>query len=339
MALMFNEGGIPAPVTGTTNFSQLQRDFGGGIPSAGTGAVPGVGFATPQEQMVFLGTTYPSVPPTGYSDDTQDWLVKYPDGRNQEVPKFASLQKAIEKFDKMNMTEQRNMLRLLAIGGFAGSVSLADIDEAVREASQQDARNAYLALLETASDYLMGTGRMVTPDEVLRSAIAYRLSGSGIDWNGNFDTFKSGVPKAMIEQFSESSGISTPQPGTYTTTYKSVDLMNPHDAKGLTRAMLQQELGRDPTQAEYEDFLATLHAAERADPTVTTQTSRYVLDRNDNLRLASQKTVTDQGIGAEGLAQVALEKAQSNPQWAEYQAVGTYFPALLSALGATVPGV
>lgn len=286
--------------------------------------------------MVYLGTYYPQTAPVGYGDDTQDWLVKNPDSRNPELPKIATLQKAIEKFDKMSMTEQRNMLRLLAIGGFAGSISLEDVDEAVAEASQQDARNAYMALLETASDYLMGTGRMVTPDEVLRSAIAYRLSGQGIDWNGKFSTFDSGIPKGMLASSSEESNL--PQPGTYTTTYKSTDLMNPQDAKGLTRAMLQQELGRDPTQAEYEDFLATLHAAERADPTVTTTTSRYVLDKNDQLRLKSQNTSTQQGIGAEGLAQLALEKAQSDPQWAEYQAVGTYFPALLSALGATVPG-
>lgn len=338
MVTSFSEG---SPVTGTTNFPQLQSQYGGAPPSAGTGASgAGAGFMTPQE-FVYLGTQYAKTPPVGYADDTNDWLVKNPESRNPELPELATLNKAIQKFDNMSMTEQREMLRLLAIGGFAGSIAIEDIDEAVAQASQQDARAAYMALLETASDYLMNTGRQVTPDQVLKSAIAYRLGGVGIDWNGSFSTFENGIPKGMLQDAAEAGGLAgtTPQPGTYTTTYKSTDLMNPQGAKGLTRAMLQQELGRDPTQAEYEDFLATLHAAERQDPSVTKVTSRYVLDKNDSLRLAGQKTVTNQGIGAKGLAQLAMEKAQADPKWAEFQAAGQYFPALLSALGATVPGV
>jgi hypothetical protein len=115
--------------------------------------------------------------------------------------------------------------------------------------------------------------------------------------------------------------------------------MNPEDAKNLVRGMLQQELGRDPTQGEYEDFLSAIHAAEAQDPTTQKTTSTYTLDNNDQLRLASQNTVTHAGIGAAGVEQLAYERAQQQPSWAEWQAMGTYAPALFAALGATVPGV
>ena len=115
-----------------------------------------------------------------------------------------------------------------------------------------------------------------------------------------------------------------------------MDVLNPKDAKALTKAVLQQELGRDPTQGEYEDFLSALNAAERENPDVSHTTSTYRLDPvTQSPYLAKQRTVTQQGISEAGLAQVAQEQAQRNPNWAEWQAMGTYVPALLQALGST----
>ncbi len=330
--------GMPSPGTpagATAAFGQLSAQYGGG-----TGAP--APFAAPTDiPLLYMGLTKPSGS-TAYGEDVLDWAMKTGTTDTRQ-PKIATLNDAIRKFDNMTLTEQRNMLRLLAIGGFAGSISLEDIDEAVKEASQLDARDAYMSLLERASEYFMTTGAQVTPNDVLKSAIAYRLEGMGINWDGKLSTFDDGIPKSYLTA-AEAAGEDPLKPfsTTTTSTSRSVDLMSPMDAKGLTRQMLQQELGRDPTQAEYEDFLSALHAAERQNPTIskTTTTSHYgVNDAGQHfLEDSNTNTVSRGGLTSAGYEQILTEQAQANPDWAEWQAVGTYFPALLSALGATVPG-
>ena len=135
--------GVPsggAPVGGTTNFTDLASMYGGGVPSAGSG-VP----TAPLEPQLYLGSFYPKAPATGYGDDVTEWALK--GATPEKVARIAGISEAIQKFDKMSFKEQRDMLRLLAIGGFAGSISLEDIDEAVNEATQPDARAAYMTLL------------------------------------------------------------------------------------------------------------------------------------------------------------------------------------------------
>lgn len=311
----------------------------GGAPSAGPlnfGAVE-------TEPLVYLGIK--TTPATGTGDDF-DMLRS----GTESTEKILTLTQALNRYDRMSLTEQRNMLRLLALGGFAagyaGPIPPEEIDEFVRNSSQSVARLAYENLLDTASDFYMNYQRPVTPEDVLRSHIAYRLEGLGVDWDGDLGTFDDGMPDNILKEIkdaaAEASGLpgvgEPPKPMTRTETTTQIDLLNPQDAKALTRSMLQAELGRDPTQAEYEDFLSTLHAAERANPATQTTTTKWKLDANDSLHPAKTNTVTNQGIGEAGLMQVAYEKAQSNPDWAEWQAMGTYFPALLQALGATVPG-
>jgi len=298
------------------------------MPSAGAGApVAGYGSSAAPLPVVYLGATKPKIKVEWDSGD----FTKRPTGSHT---KAAPVQAALAKFDKMDAKEQRNTLRLLAIAGFTSSfVKISDVDEYVQESTLDEGREAYKNLLETASDYFMSSGLQVTPEDVLRSRVAYRLKGSGIQWDGNLDAFDDGLGSKAKE------ADNRPKPGTYTTTATSIDFMNPQDARNLVRGTLQQELGRDPTQGEYEDFLSAIHAAEREDPSTQKTTSTYVLDKNDNLRLSDQQTVSHQGIGSAGLQQLAYEKAQRQPGWAEWQAMGTYAPALFQALGATVSGV
>jgi hypothetical protein len=330
----------PQTPPGTTNITDFLASYGagggGGIPAAG---LPTGGLVAPDVPRVYMGRTRATFPGAGEATPrgfgSQTYKVK-------GVTKESTLEQAMAKFDNMSFSEQRNILRLLAIAGFAGPMTLDSIDDYVNAASQGDAREAYSLLLETASDYYMNSNRAVTPNDVLRSAVAYRLDAYGVNWDGNFDTFKGGVPKAMAKAAAESGGgaASGYDPADFpykkTTTSKSIDVLNPKDAKALTRAVLQQELGRDPTQGEYEDFLSALNAAERENPDISRTTTTYKLDPvTEGPYVAKQRTVTEQGIGEAGLSQVAYEKAQRNPNWAEWQAMGTYFPALLSALGST----
>lgn len=321
---------------GSSAASDFLAQYGGGangMPSAG---LPTGGLLAPDVPRLFMGTDFAKGEYNAYG---------YTPSPNQGAVKERTLEQAMSKFDNMSFTEQRKMLRLLAIGGFAGAIPFSQIDEYVADASQGDARAAYSMLLDTASDYWTNSNRAVTPNDVLKSAIAYRLDAYGVDWNGKFDYFNKGIPKSVAKAAgATAAGASGYDPKDFpykkTTTSTNVDMLNPKDAKYLTRSMLQQELGRDPTQGEYEDFLSVLNAAEHENPDVQRTTTTYKLDPvTQGPYVAHQRTATTEGIGAEGLAQVAYQKAQQDPKWAEWQAMGTYFPALLSALGATVPGV
>lgn len=313
----------------TMNIEALKQQYGG-MPSAGGGApAAGVGAPVSDQPLVLLSKDrVKSSPPSTYAymPSIMESLKRHESlTTTTKVGKVGTITDAMRKFDKMSVTEQRKMLRLLALGGFAGAINLEDIDEAIKQSTQLDARNAYMNLLETASDVFMNSGSKVTPDDVLQSAIAYRLRGTGIEWNGDLSAFDNGV---------KGFGESTDQSKTVTTTYTSSDVLNPKNAKGLVRSILQQELSRDPTKAEYEDFLSALMAAERQNPDVTTTTQQFGSDG----QLISSNSRTQQGINEEGLAQIATEKARSKPGWAEWQAIGTYAPVIYSSLGSAVPG-
>lgn len=331
----------PIPDAGaTTNFSALKAKYGGTMPSAGSGTTAAAGMM-PDEPLIYAGLKDVPAPMVGTSDWTaREWEQN---ATTTQVGRVVNLTKALRKFDKMTIVEQKRMLRLLALAGFAGAIDIGDIDEAVAESSQLDARDAYKNLLSTASEYYMMQGLQVTPEDVLRSHIAYRLSGSGVKWNGKFDVFDKGLKpafKSMGASIEEAFdlGPSIPKEWTETTTQTSTDFLNPADAKALTRGMLQQELGRDPTQGEYEDFLSAIMAAERENPITQKTTTHYDTSADGRPFIESQNTTTRGGIGAAGMDQLLTERAQEQPGWAEWQAMGTYAPALFAALGSAVPG-
>lgn len=317
------------------------------MPNAGTSGLPQMS----SEPVVYMGSRFVSPPggPVSYADDVRDFDLKTFKDRQVEVRRELSISKAMKKFDDMSFEEQRDMYRLLLIAGFAGDVPLEEIEDEVQEAPQIVAREAYKALLTEASDIYMNTRRLVSPTDVLRSAIAYRLGSIGVKWNGNLNYFDNGVTRDMIAAAKEAGFWGTedelePFKQKYTTTQIDRDYLNPIDARGLVRETLQQQLGRDPTQAEYEDFLAALNAAERANPAIkkTTVVDRFEIDPQTGEPYVEDRTSRSRMVSSPmtetGFRQLLYEKAQQHPDWAEWQAVGTYFPALLEALGATVPG-
>jgi hypothetical protein len=300
------------------------------MPRAGSGG-PAAADEKPDEPLVYVGTKKVTLPLVGTVDATPRGFGSAPEPQKKKIPKVQTVSAALRKFDRMTVAEQHRMLRLLAMAGFAGSIDLADVDEAVKSATLDDAREAYKQLLIVANDYYQNSGLMVTPEDVLRSALHYRLDGEGIKWKGDLNSFDDGLAGYADRLAAAGEDLS----GTTVQRYKSVDFMDPNDARALTRGMLQQELGRDPTQAEYEDFLSALHAAQKDNPDVTKVTSTT----DESGQLVNQRTVTHQGISSAGLQQIAQDEAQSQPSWAEWQAMGTYAPALFAALGSAVPGV
>ena len=112
----------------------------------------------------------------------------------------------------------------------------------------------------------------------------------------------------------------------YTTT--SIDLTSPTAAKALISDTLSKYLGRAANDGEVSAFTTTLNNAQRANPTVTK--TDVSADQN------TTSSTTSGGLDSNAQAQMAKESAQANPNYAEYQAAGTYMNYLFSALQAPV---
>lgn len=258
-------------------------------------------------------------------------------------PVLGDLNTVMKEFANASIADQREMAALLAMAGYTGqAVDLSQINEYVQSTTLPDIEAAYANLLQDAASRY-GAGQSITPNQLLQNAIKYRLHAAGVDWHGSLNDIwdnKSNSLKLDLPGTRQSVVPKDGQTKTLTSTSVSRDIMDPQDAKGLTRAMLQQELGRDPTQAEFEDFVAMLQHAQHANPSTSTTSSTQRYDASLGQWVsAGSNTTTHSGISAQGLQELAQEKAQQNPDWAEWQAVGTYAPALFNALGATVSGV
>lgn len=222
----------------------------------------------------------------------------------------------------------RHWALLLALAGYAdgnGQSAGLTAKQAI-EASEMVPMTTVFAwhamFLTEAADMFGSAGKKITPSQYLKKQLEYRL---GDKWDGNLKTLNA----------DKVSGLAGGSTTTHTQTSRSVDYMNPADAKAMVRDLLQQQLQRDPTQAEYEDFIASLHRQEGAHPSTSTTTMTMDALGNET----SRNTRTKQGIGAAGLNQLMYEKLKKQPNWGEWQAVGTYMPAFYAALDASVGGV
>lgn len=168
------------------------------------------------------------------------------------------------------------------------------------EANFDKVSAAYQRVLEMAA-LMYKAGRYVTPDEVLNSYIG-----------------------------GASGGVS--RPASYAETSKSVDLTNPKTARALLKQSLQDRLGRDPSAAEQQAFIAALNAAERENPTI--RTSKYKLNpETQQYQMVSQTTAG--GLDPSAYLDEYAE-GHNQKEYGAYQAATTYFNALLQAIGAPV---
>jgi hypothetical protein len=293
-----------------------------------------------------------------------------------QQPATRTMDSLLREFEEMDHRAQRRLALLLAVGGYAGSVSLDDVGAAARDMTLNETLTAYMDLLDDAAGRF-ARGQKITPDQLLEQNVSYRLP-RGSDWDGTFqdlthvlhenDISVTGVDlgdpstadgtdweKEKEKQRRQRDKAEGTRTSTSTDTASSSnvtrDIMDPNDAMALTRAMLQRELDRDPTKAEMEDFVAAVQAAQRSNPTRTSSSTTRttsesqttnrrgrVVDSSSDVDTSSSST-QHSGITSAGIQDILLRRARANPDWAEWQAVGTYAPALFQALGATVPGV
>src|SRR5687768_4949186 len=106
----------PQTPPGTTNITDFMASYGagagGGVPSAG---LPVGGLVPPDVPRVYMGSSSMVEPGA-------------PGHKPQHVTtsRENTLEQALARFDNMGFSEQRRMLRLLAIAGFAGPIAFED---------------------------------------------------------------------------------------------------------------------------------------------------------------------------------------------------------------------
>lgn len=111
---------------------------------------------------------------------------------------------------------------------------------------------------------------------------------------------------------------------------REVNLSDSTQAWGLLRDVIRNELGRNPTDAEVDDFQAALNTAQTKAPVVTSTTT--TTDAAGNSTVNSTRSG---GMDSQGYTQKYVED-QNAKEHAAYQSATTYFNAFTDAIGRTV---
>lgn len=122
------------------------------------------------------------------------------------------------------------------------------------------------------------------------------------------------------------------RPKSRVTTSTSIDEMSPEEARLMFERAAMDQLGRQPTKAEIDDFIAKAQTIARQNPAVTTTTSQMGFDGNVVSQTSRTVGGSDEVAAKSQLA--ALDQARQSEDYAAYQAAGNYFPMLFEALQA-----
>lgn len=111
--------------------------------------------------------------------------------------------------------------------------------------------------------------------------------------------------------------------GSITQTNSSIDLSDKLGVEAIATRVLQQALGRDPSQAELNTYYNTIRAQEQAHPTVTRTTT--------SANGMSTTNVVSSGFTEADADQFLMDRIKQDPEYAKYQAGTTYFDAAMQA--------
>jgi hypothetical protein len=90
-----------------------------------------------------------------------------------------------------------------------------------------------------------------------------------------------------------------------TTTQRVSSISTKEEAQAIVQNALRAKLGRDPRDAEYNQLLQTLTSAEKANPSITTQTQTAP---------GQYSTTTTGGLSMAGKGQVVEQAIMANPE-------------------------
>ena len=137
--------------------------------------------------------------------------------------------------------------------------------------------------------------------------------------NGNNKSVMDVLP--MLSNFGLAGGAKGPQTRTQTT----FNVLDPAQARAALTGAFQQMMGRNPTEAEINSWIASASAGLKAHPQVTQNT----VDANGN----QTSQVIDPGYDANAALQNQLN---NDPEAKAHQAAATLYPALFQALQSPV---
>lgn len=196
-------------------------------------------------------------------------------------------------------------------------------------ASVQDLANQFYSWTDTMKDNLRGNLGLInkqyltaTDDDLVNAWAGYVQQSANYVANG-----QSLSPWDILQKDIAAHG-SQSKAGTKTQTTTDTNLTSRIDADAIFQSAAKSLLGRNPTSTEAAAFYNTLNANERANPTTATTTSEY--DEEGNV--VSSSRTSEGGLGAGGAALLAQKQAESNPEYAQYQAATTYYNAALETI-------
>jgi hypothetical protein len=112
--------------------------------------------------------------------------------------------------------------------------------------------------------------------------------------------------------------------------------MDPAQAKGMIRNAASQMLGRDPTKAEMEDFIAKAQTIAKANPLVQHWSQSVGFDGNPDNSLEVTSKSGGMDVATAQAQEAALTQAKQSEDYSAYQAAGVYMPWLMDALASPI---
>lgn len=166
-------------------------------------------------------------------------------------------------------------------------------------ASYEDAQKLWASVVDQAASSYSLAGKEVTPWALIQLRGKYAVNG---------------------------------KPADKITTTTNIDEMSPAQARLMFEQTAQQQLGRAPTKAEVDDFIAKAQTIATSNPTVTKTTQKIGFDGN-----VTDTTNVTTGGGAQAESQLAaMDAAKQTEDYGAYQAAGNYFPMLFEAIQSPV---
>lgn len=297
--------------------------FDPGVASQGysTNLLSTAGAPVEAEPIIFAGwkkaTAYNPdlrVGPGGQGDTTHSYETKE---RVWYTP--SQFLYAFDSFSREDFLKFRNLMVA------AGLVSAG--------ADPYSVRSTYESLLSQVAA-MNGSGRNISPMGYIKNLI--RMNGLDPTKVGKDEDYDPFAEPEALEPFKQ--------------TTKSVYDLSADDAKATLEEAIKAKLGRAPTADELEDFINAAQQAAANNPTTTVtkftpgdtglegESSTAVTQNGRTVQQTADGTIVqriNEGFSAEDVASMAKTQAMSAPDYAEYQAVATFFPAFLQMLGAS----
>lgn len=131
----------------------------------------------------------------------------------------------------------------------------------------------------------------------------------------------------LYKKEADAAGIG-PFTGSKTTVKRNVTDITEGQAFAALQSTLSELLGRDPSDQEARDYAYRVNHLAATNPAIQRTVTEY-----KNGRAVSSSSHTDPGFTADDLAMEAYERAQDDPDYAEYRSASYLFNAAMSALG------